>query len=110
MKNALNRTVVDLPAEKARSLTWVPGKQMSAHPEINVDFGLPVFFADPQSPWQRTTNENSKGLLRWKSPNGTGLSRWSADEIEAVAHAINTRSRMFLGWKTPAPAFDQQLR
>ena len=60
-----------------------------------------MFFADPRSPWQRGTNENTNGLLRHYFPKGTDLSRWSAEEIEAVAHALNTRPRKVL-WKTPA--------
>ena len=110
MKNALSRSMADLPAELARSLTWDRGKEMSAHAAFKVDTGIPVFFADPQSPWQRATNENSNGLLRQYFPKGTDLSRWSADEIAAVAHALNTRPRKVLGWKTPAEAFDEQLR
>lgn len=110
MKNALANTMSDLPAELARSLTWDRGKEMSAHAEFKVETGIPVFFADPQSPWQRPTNENANGLLRQYFPKGTDLSRWSADEIEAVAHALNTRPRKVLGWKTPAEAFDEQLR
>lgn len=64
MKDALARTMADLPAELARSLTWDRGKEMSAHTSFRIDTGIPVFFADPQSPWQRGTNENSNGLLR----------------------------------------------
>ena len=110
MKTALANAMSDLPAELARSLTWDRGKEMSAHAAFKVDTGIPVFFADPQSPWQRATNENSNGLLRQYFPKGTDLSRWSANEIAAVAHALNTRPRKVLGWKTPAEAYDEQLR
>ncbi|WP_428830886.1 IS30 family transposase [Dermacoccus barathri] len=109
MKDALARTMAGLPTELARSLTWDRGKEMSAHAQFRVETGIPVFFADPQSPWQRGTNENTNGLLRQYFPKGTDLSRWSAQEIEAVAHALNTRPRKSLGWKTPAEVFNEHL-
>jgi IS30 family transposase len=110
MKNALAATITTLPEKLRRSLTWDRGKEMSAHAKFRVETGLPVYFADPHSPWQRGTNENTNGLLRQYFPKGTNLSRWSAEEIEAVAHTLNNRPRKTLGWKTPAEALDEHLR
>ena len=110
MKNALAETMTTLPEHLRRSLTWDRGKELSAHAAFKVETGIPVFFADPQSPWQRGTNENTNGLLRQYFPKGTDLARWSSDEVEAVAVALNNRPRKTLGWKTPAEAFDEQLR
>jgi IS30 family transposase len=110
MKTALTNTMTTLPEQLRRSLTWDRGKELSAHVAFKVETSIPVFFADPQSPWQRGSNENANGLLRQYFPKGTDLSRWSEDEIQAVAHALNARPRKTLGWKTPAEAFDEQLR
>jgi IS30 family transposase len=109
MKNALAATITTLPQQLRRSLTWDRGKEMSAHAQFRIETGLPVYFADPHSPWQRGTNENTNGLLRQYFPKGTDLSRWSAEEIEAVAATLNNRPRKTLGWKTPAEAFNEQL-
>lgn len=110
MKDALASTITTLPEQLRRSVTWDRGKEMSAHAKFKVETGIPVYFADPQSPWQRGTNENTNGLLRQYFPKGTDLSRWSAEEIEAVAHALNTRPRKTLGWRTPAEVIDEHLR
>ena len=109
MKNALAATITTLPEQLRRSLTWDRGKEMSAHVQFKIETGLPVYFADPQSPWQRGTNENTNGLLRQYFPKDTDLSRWSAEEIEAVAAALNDRPRKTLGWKTPAETLNEQL-
>jgi IS30 family transposase len=110
MKNALASTMTTLPEQLRRSLTWDRGKELSAHAAFRVETGIPVYFADPQSPWQRGTNENTNGLLRQYFPKGTDLSRWTAEEIEAVAATLNSRPRKTLGWKTPAEALDEHLR
>ena len=110
MKDRLAETMSTLPQQLCRSLTWDRGKEMSAHAQFKVETGIPVFFADPHSPWQRAANENGNGLLRQYFPKGTDLSRWSVEDIEAVAHALNTRPRKVLGWKTPAEALDEHLR
>jgi len=110
MKNALAATMSTLPDQLRRSLTWDRGKELSAHVAFKVETGIPVYFADPQSPWQRGTNENTNGLLRQYFPKGTDLARWTAEEIQAVADTLNHRPRKTLGWKTPAEALDEHLR
>jgi len=110
MKDRLAEAMTSLPEQLRRSLTWDRGKELSAHAQFKVETGIPVFFADPHSPWQRGTNENANGLLRQYFPKGTDLSRWSNEEIQAVTAALNSRPRKTLSWKTPAEAFDEQLR
>ena len=109
MANALKRTVATLPAQLWRSWTWDRGKELSDHVRFTVESGVDVSSADPHSPWQRGTNENTNGLLRQYFPKGTDLSRWSDQELQAVANALNSRLRKTLGWKTPTEALDKHL-
>ncbi len=110
MNAALTTSMTRLPEQLRKSLTWDRGKELSAHAQFALDTGTKVFFADPHSPWQRPTNENTNGLLRQYFPKGTDLSRWSSTDLEAVAMAINNRPRKILGWRTPAEVFEEQLR
>ena len=82
---------------------------MAQHARLRIDTGLEVYFCDPQSPWQRGTNENTNGLLRQYFPKGTDLARHSADDLAAVAAALNGRPRKTLGWRTPAEVLDEYL-
>jgi IS30 family transposase len=110
MANALKKTVMSLPAQLWRSLTWDRGKELSDHARFTIESGVQVFFADPHSPWQRGTNENTNGLLRQYFPKGTDLSRWSEREIQSVAQTLNTRPRKTLGWRTPAEVLNEYLK
>lgn len=110
VRDAIAGIIMELPAHLRRSLTWDQGAEMAQHARLRIDTGLDVYFCDPQSPWQRGSNENTNGLLRQYFPKGTDLSRHSADELSAVAHALNTRPRKTLGWQTPAEALDRLLK
>ncbi len=110
MNAALTSSMTRLPEQLRKTLTWDRGKELSGHAQFALETGTRVFFADPHSPWQRPTNENTNGLLRQYFPKGTDLSRWSAEDLEAVAHTLNNRPRKTLNWKTPAEVFEEQLR
>ncbi|MDT0351111.1 IS30 family transposase [Pseudonocardia charpentierae] len=110
MREAIAAQIATLPEQLRRSLTWDRGKELAQHAQLKIDTGIAVYFADPHSPWQRGTNENTNGLLRQFFPKGTDLSRWNLEEIEAVAAALNGRPRKTLGWMTPAEALDGHLR
>ena len=109
VRDAITRTIITLPEQLRRSLTWDQGAEMAQHARLKIDAGVQVFFCDPRSPWQRGTNENTNGLLRQYFPRGTDLSLHSAEQIVAVAATLNSRPRKTLGWKTPAEALDRLL-
>jgi IS30 family transposase len=109
VRDATASSIVTLPTQLRRSLTWDQGAEMAQHVQLRVTTGLPIYFCDPHSPWQRGTNEHTNGLLRQYFPKGTDLSRYSNDELEAVAAALNSRPRKTLDWKTPAEALQNHL-
>ncbi|KPN63030.1 Transposase and inactivated derivatives, IS30 family [Aliiroseovarius crassostreae] len=110
VRDAITETISSLPAQLRRSLTWDQGAEMAQHAQLRIDTGLEIYFCDPQSPWQRGSNENTNGLLRQYFPKGTDLSKHDVDELSAVANALNTRPRKTLGWQTPAEALDRLLK
>ena len=109
VRDALTDAITTLPDQLRQSLTWDQGAEMAQHAKLRIETGLHVYFCDPRSPWQRGTNENTNGLLRQYFPKGTDLARHSADDLAAVAAALNTRPRKTLGWRTPAEVLDEHL-
>ena len=109
VREAIAGMITTLPEQLRRSLTWDQGAEMAEHARLRIDTGLEVYFCDPQSPWQRGTNENTNGLLRQYFPKGTDLARHRPDDLAAVATALNTRPRKTLGWRTPAEVLERQL-
>jgi IS30 family transposase len=108
--DALAAKVVELPEQLRRSLTWDQGKEMAAHARFTVKTGVPVYFCDPRSPWQRGSNDNTNGLLRQYFPKRTEIAHYSQAELDAVAAELNGRPRQTLGFRTPSHALDEALR
>jgi IS30 family transposase len=109
VRDAITAQLGGLPEHLRRSLTWDQGAELAQHARLRIDTGLQVYFCDPQSPWQRGTNENTNGLLRQYFPKGTDLARHSPGDLAAVADALNSRPRKTLGWRTPAEVLDEHL-
>ncbi len=102
VRDALIAALPALPPQLRRSLTWDQGKEMALHAEVTAVLGMPVYFCDKASPWQRPSNENTNGLLRQYFPKGSDLRVHSAVDLAAVAAELNARPRRTLGWDTPA--------
>ena len=109
VRDAIAASIGRLPEHLRRSLTWDQGAEMSQHAQLRIDTGMPIYFCDPRSPWQRATNENTNGLLRQYFPKGTDLSKHTADDLATVALTLNSRPRKTLGWRTPAESLDDLL-
>ena len=106
---ALTKQVRKLPAELRRSLTWDRGMELAEHKRFTVATDVQVYFCDPQSPWQRGTNENTNGLLRQYFPKGTDLSQYSQVDLNKIALRLNQRPRKTLGFHTPAAKLEASV-
>jgi IS30 family transposase len=106
---ALARHVLKLPATLRRSITWDRGSEMAAHKDFTVATDVQVYFCDPHSPWQRGSNENTNGLLRQYFPKGSDLSVFSQRKLDSIAHELNQRPRMTLGWESPADILNRAV-
>ena len=104
--SALIRQAKKLPTELYKSLTWDRGKELADHRRFSVATDIDVYFCDPQSPWQRGSNENTNGLLRQYFPKGTDLSVYSQADLNKVARQLNERPRKTLEFETPAKRFN----
>jgi IS30 family transposase len=106
---ALTTHVRALPAELRKSLTWDRGMELAAHAAFTIATDVRVYFCDPQSPWQRGTNENTNRLLRQYFPKGTMLSAYSQRDLNRVARRLNQRPREMLGFRSPAEVFAESV-
>ncbi|PBC57078.1 IS30 family transposase [Rhodococcus sp. ACPA1] len=102
VRSAMTRKITELPEHLAKSITWDQGAEMSQHARFTVETGVPVYFCDPRSPWQRGTNENTNGLLRQYFPKGIALDGFDEVYLDVVADKLNRRPRMTLDWDSPA--------
>jgi IS30 family transposase len=108
--DALSQAVCKLPAQLRGSLTWDRGVEMAQHKRFTVATDVQVYFCDPQSPWQRGSNENTNGLLRQYFPKGQDLASYSQAHLNDVARKLNQRPRKTLGFQTPADKLEQALQ
>ena len=106
----LSRTMARLPEQLRKSLTWDRGMELAGHKLVTANTGLAVYFADPRSPWQRGTNENTNRLLRQYFPKKTSLAHLTQDDLDAVAAKLNSRPRRTLDYDTPAARLQALLR
>ena len=99
-----------LPEVMRKTMTYDRGKEMTDHEQLSKKLKMLIYFADPHSPWQRGSNENTNGLLRQYLPKGTDLSTFTQHELNAIANSLNTRPRKTLNWQTPIESYQRAER
>jgi IS30 family transposase len=109
VKTAMQEAITTLPARLVKTITWDQGSEMGRHVDFTVETGIPIYFCDPHSPWQRGSNENTNGLLRQYMPKGTDLSVHSAHDLDAIAKSLNNRPRKTLGYLKPSEKLAELL-
>jgi len=109
LQAVLTPMIASLPDQIRKTLTWDQGKEMAEHADIAIEAGIAIYFADPHSPWQRGSNENTNGLLRQYWPKGCDMRELTQADCDEVALSLNTRPRETLGWKTPREALNAVL-
>jgi len=107
VRTAMAKRIRRLPAELARSVTWDRGSEMFQHREFTIATGVQIYFCDPQSPWQRGSNENTNGLLRQYFPKRTSLAGFTQRELTAIERELNERPRKTLNWVSPLEALNE---
>jgi IS30 family transposase len=109
VESVMAKAISTLPDELVRSITWDQGVEMTNHANFTVTTGVPIYFCDPHSPWQRGSNENTNGLLRQYMPKGTDLSKLSADDLAGFQRSLNGRPRKTLAFMKPSEKLTELL-